>query len=62
VLRPVPFQVPRLADLGLPPELAELAAGSSGLILICGPAGSGVTTTVAALVDDMNDGPPRNVI
>lgn len=62
VLRPVPFTVPRLDRLGLPAEVAALAGAQDGLVLLCGPAGSGVTTTIAALIDRMNDGPARSVI
>jgi twitching motility protein PilT len=62
ILRPVPFAVPQLDDLGLPAEVAALAAAPDGLVLVGGPAGSGVTTTIAALIDRMNDGPPRSVI
>lgn len=62
VLRPVPFAVPRLEELGLPRGLGALVDAPEGLVVVCGPAGSGVTTTVAALVDRMNDGPARTVI
>ena len=62
VLRPVPFAVPRLGDLDLPGDVGALAEEQDGLVVVCGPAGSGVTTTVAALVDRINDGPPRSVI
>ena len=62
VLRPVPFTVPRLDALGLPAGVAELAGAPEGLVLVCGPAGSGVTTTIAALIDRMNDGPARSII
>ena len=62
VLRPVPFAVPRLAELGLPAGVGPLVDAPDGLVLVCGPAGSGVTTTVAGLVDHLNDGPPRVVI
>ena len=59
ILRPVPFAVPRLDDLGLPAEVGALACAPDGLVLVGGPAGSGVTTTIAALIDRMNDGPLR---
>ena len=62
VLRPVPFEVPSLDQLGLPEEVEALAQADDGLALVCGPAGSGVTTTIAALIDRMNDGPARSVI
>lgn len=62
VLRPVPFTVPRLDALGLPGEVGALAEEADGLVLVSGPSGSGVTTTIAALIDRMNDGPARTVI
>jgi twitching motility protein PilT len=62
VLRPVPVRVPSLAELGLPDEAGALADAPEGLVVVCGPAGSGVTSTIAALVDRVNDGPPRSVM
>ena len=50
VLRLVPRHVPRLAELGLPRVVSELARLRNGLILITSPAGQGRTTTAAALV------------
>ena len=54
VFRLVPFDVPNLADIGLPESLWEVTAFSQGLILVTGPAGCGKTTTLAALVDRIN--------
>jgi len=54
VFRLVPFEVPNLADIGLPESLWELTTYSQGLILVTGPAGCGKTTTLAALVDRIN--------
>jgi twitching motility protein PilT len=54
VFRLVPFDVPNLADIGLPESLWELTTYSQGLILVTGPAGCGKTTTLAALVDRIN--------
>jgi twitching motility protein PilT len=54
VFRLVPFEVPNLADIGLPENLWELTTYSQGLILVTGPAGCGKTTTLAALVDRIN--------
>ena len=53
-LRALPRRVPTLAELGLPASLAELVAGTRGLVLVCGPTGSGKSTTVAALVGHLN--------
>ena len=44
-----------LADLGLPPVLASLAMEPRGLILVTGPTGSGKTTTLAGMVDHVNE-------
>jgi twitching motility protein PilT len=54
VFRLVPFEVPNLADIGMPESLWELTTYSQGLILVTGPAGCGKTTTLAALVDRVN--------
>ncbi|HSE62257.1 MAG TPA: PilT/PilU family type 4a pilus ATPase, partial [Thermoanaerobaculia bacterium] len=54
VFRLVPFDVPNLADIGLPESLWELTTYGQGLILVTGPSGCGKTTTLAALVDRIN--------
>jgi twitching motility protein PilT len=54
VFRLVPFDVPNLADIGLPESLWELTTYSQGLILVTGSAGCGKTTTLAAFVDRIN--------
>jgi twitching motility protein PilT len=62
VIRLVPFGIPRFADLGLPEVARSLVAHRDGLVMVSGPAGSGVTTTVGALIDVLNDGDERNII
>jgi len=54
VLRLVPAAIPALEDLGLPDEVIAWAEHRRGLILVCGPHGSGTSTTLAALVDRIN--------
>jgi len=54
VLRMVPAQIPAPEDLGLPDEVIAWADHRKGLILVCGPHGSGTSTTLAALVDRIN--------
>ena len=54
VLRRIVPGVPNLAALGLPPVAGELAEASSGMVLVAGLAGSGRTSTLAALVDHIN--------
>ncbi len=53
-LRQIPAEVPRLEELGLPEVLAELTRLTSGLILVTGPTGSGKSTTLAAMIDEIN--------
>ena len=55
VFRLVPFEVPTLSDIGLPESLWEITTFSQGLVLVTGPAGCGKTTTLAALVDRINE-------
>ncbi|MBB1202777.1 type IV pilus twitching motility protein PilT [Enterobacteriaceae bacterium 89] len=54
VLRLLPETCPQLAELGTPPALAELLNEESGLILVTGSTGSGKSTTLAAMVDTLN--------
>jgi twitching motility protein PilT len=53
-LRTVPYELPSFDDLNLPPVVAKLAMEPRGLILVTGPAGSGKTTTLAAMIHHMN--------
>lgn len=54
-IRLIPNDPPALADLGLPAATRLLMENPSGLILISGPTGSGKTTTMAAMVDVINE-------
>ncbi len=51
----MPYEIPNLTDIGLPESLWEITTYSQGLILVTGPAGCGKTTTLAALVDRINE-------
>lgn len=62
VLRHVKEQIPTIADLGLPAIVADLAHASAGLILVCGPTGSGKTTTLAAMIDAINESRPCHIL
>ena len=53
-LRRIPQQIPTLEDLGLPAILKEIAGKPRGLILVCGPTGSGKSTTLAAMINQIN--------
>ncbi len=52
--RLIPQVVPSIASLGLPPVVGELANRRQGLILVTGPTGSGKSTTLAAMIDKIN--------
>ena len=61
-LRALPSRVPRLASLGLPPSVELLTTLPRGLVLIGGPTGSGKTTTLAAIVGEINRRDARHVV
>ncbi|HVS30575.1 MAG TPA: PilT/PilU family type 4a pilus ATPase, partial [Thermoanaerobaculia bacterium] len=61
-IRALPSEVPTLKELGLPPVVAELVKATRGLVLVCGPTGSGKTTTLAALVGEVNRTHSRHII
>jgi len=52
--RRVPLVIPRIEDLGLAPIVSELARKPNGLVLVTGPTGMGKTTTLAAMVNLIN--------
>lgn len=54
-LRVIPFRVQTVAELGLPPVLESLCALPHGLVIVTGPTGSGKSTTLAALIDQINE-------
>ncbi len=54
--------VPNIDTLGLPPQLQQFAMKRQGLILITSPAGQGKTTTVASLIDYINEKREGNII
>ena len=55
VFRVIPERPPTIAEIGLPPHLAEIADYHQGLVIVCGPSGSGKSTTLAALVNLFNE-------
>jgi twitching motility protein PilT len=54
--------IPSLDALGLPPVLKDLAEKPRGLILVTGPTGSGKSTTLAAMIDQINASRPDHII
>jgi len=61
-LRLVNSDIPTFSELGLPPIVTELAQRNSGLILVTGPTGSGKSTTLASMVEAINQTKDRHII
>ncbi len=55
VFRTIPSKVLTLADLDCPPIFQQIASYPRGLVLVTGPTGSGKSTTLAAMIDYVND-------
>lgn len=55
VMRMIPIEIESIDDLGLPQILKEFAVLPRGLVLVTGPTGSGKSTTLAAMVDHINE-------
>ena len=55
VMRTIPTEIPALEDLGLPPVLADFTRKPRGFVLVTGPTGSGKSTTLAAMIDMINE-------
>lgn len=53
--RLIPTQIKKIEDLSLPPVLHKMAAMPRGFVIITGPTGSGKTTTLAAMIDEINN-------
>ena len=54
VMRHIKSDIPSLESLSLPPAIAKLGMERNGLVLICGPTGSGKSTTLASMIDYRN--------
>jgi twitching motility protein PilT len=55
VFRSIPHKIPKFEELGLPPVMRQLCEADKGLILVTGPTGSGKSTTLAAMIDHINE-------
>ena len=62
IFRHIPKEIPTLDSLGLPEEVGKLTEWSQGLVLVTGPAGSGKTTTAAAMIGIVNESRKDHVI
>ena len=62
VIRAIPFEIPSIEELKLPQVLKEIAKNQNGIILVTGATGSGKSTTVASMLDYINQNFTKNII
>jgi len=62
VMRVIPFDVPTFDSLKLPPILASVAAAEAGMILVTGVTGSGKSSTMAAMVNHINQSQNKHIV
>jgi len=60
--RTIPFKILTFQELGLPPVVNEIAAKPRGLVLVTGPTGSGKSTTLASILDKVNDDRHEHIV
>jgi twitching motility protein PilT len=62
-LRTIPQRIPKIEDLGIPVDVCkELSLKPRGLVLVTGPTGSGKSTSLAAMINFINENRPCNII
>jgi twitching motility protein PilT len=62
VLRVIPNRVPTVEELGIPTQLNEIANERNGIVLVTGPTGSGKSTTLAAIINKINEDKAVHII
>jgi len=62
VMRAIPTTIPDFGALGLPAHLSEIASLQDGIVLVAGPRGSGKSSTLAALLDCINERQTAHII
>ena len=62
VLRVIPRKIPSLDELGLPQTLKKLAREERGLVLVTGVTGSGKSTTLAAMINEVNSEQRKHIV
>jgi len=62
VLRLIPLHILKIDELGLPTVLHKICGGKHGLVLVTGPTGSGKSTSLAAMIDEINATQPVHII
>lgn len=62
VIRVITFSIPKPEDLGIPQKIIEFSDKKKGLVLVTGPAGSGKSTTLACMIDHINNTRQSHII
>ena len=62
VIRNIPFNIPTLAELNLPPAIEKLAELERGMVLVTGVTGSGKSSTLASLIDKINQTRNKHIV
>lgn len=62
VIRIITFELPDFQELGIPEHVIHLGDGGKGMILVTGPAGSGKSTTLAAIINQINHNQQKHII
>lgn len=62
VIRTIPYNIPKVKDLGLPTSIEQFSSLNNGIILVTGPTGSGKSTTIASLIDHINTNMQKHII
>ena len=62
VIRIITFDLPDYSELGIPNTIINMGNGSGGMVLVTGPAGSGLSTTLACIIDHINKTRDKHII
>ena len=62
VMRVIAARIPSIAELGLPPAIADCAKLKNGIVLVTGPTGSGKSSTLAAIIDLINESRAEHIL
>jgi twitching motility protein PilT len=62
VMRVIPHEIPSFDSLALPPQLADIANIRNGIVLLTGPTGSGKSSTLAAIIDRINESKSYHIV
>jgi len=62
VMRVIPHEIPSFDSLRLPPQLADIANIRNGIVLLTGPTGSGKSSTLAAIIDRINESKAYHIV